>query len=115
MGIFSHFEEQEERLNALEDHVRFLTEVVQQNEIDLAAGLVALLALQAQIDEKVSASDVDPVMKEINEQLGVARDQYQRAAAAASESWATMQSGVRDSLATLRASAERARKQLTKD
>ena len=112
MGIFSHFKEQEERLDALEDHVRLLTEAVQQNQIDLATGLLGLLSLQAQVDGKVSTSDVDPVIKEINEKLGVAREQYQHASASASESWAKLQVGVQDSLTKLRASAESARARL---
>ena len=112
MGVFSHFKEQEQRLDALEDHVRLLTETVQQNQIDIAAGLIVLLAVQAQVDGTVSTADVDPIMRDINEKLGVAREKYQQGSEAASDIWATMQSGVRDSLATLRHSAERARERL---
>ena len=43
---------QDLRLDALESHLRRLTEAVQQNQIDLATGLVALMALQAQIDDR---------------------------------------------------------------
>ena len=109
MGIFSHFEKQEERLDALETHVRFMTEAVQQSQLDIAAGVVALLVLQAQVDEKVSSADVDPVMKDLNEQIGVAREQYNSASAAATESWAKLQGGVQDALGTLRESADSAR------
>ena len=98
-----------ERLDALETHVRFMTESVQQSQLDIAAGVVALLVLQAQVDEKVSAADVDPVMKDLNEQIGVAREQYNSASAAATESWAKLQGGVQDALGTLRESADSAR------
>ena len=114
MGLFSHFKEQEQRLEALEDHVRGLTESVQQNEIDLATGLVAIIALQAQIDEKVSTEDVDPAIREINELLGKAREQYQKASAAAAENWVKLQESVRESLSALRSSVEKARAKLAK-
>ena len=112
MGLFGNDEEQDLRLDALEDYVRRLTEIVQQNQIDLAAGTVALVALQAQIDEKVNVADVDPAIREANELLGKAREEYQKASAAAAESWVTLQEGVQDSLATLRSSVEKARAKL---
>ena len=31
---------------------------------------IAILAVQAQVDEKVSASEVDPTMRELNDKLG---------------------------------------------
>ncbi len=99
---------------ALEQHVRALTETVQANQVDLAAGWIAILVLQAQVDEKVSSSDVDPTLGELNQQLAAAREQLEKSSTAASESWATLQGGVRDSFETLRASvnqaAERAKK-----
>ena len=109
MGIFSHFKEQEDRLDALETHVRFMTETVQQNQMDVAAGMVALLVLQGRIDEKVSAADVDPVVKKINQEIGVAREQYHAASESAAESWSKMQGGVQDALASLRKSVDDAR------
>ena len=114
MGLFSHFKEQEQRLEALEDHVRALTESVQQTEIDLASGLVAIFALQAQIDEKVSTEDVDPAIREINELLGKAREQCQKASAAAAENWVKLQESVRESLTALRGSVEKARAKIAK-
>ena len=61
----------------------------------------ALLAtrdeLQAKIDGKVSATDVDPAIVKLNKDLGEARTELDRASAAASESWAELQGGVRDS------------------
>ena len=64
-------------------------------KVDLAAGWIAILTLQAQIDQKVSASDVDPAMADLNDQLGTARKKMDEASSAASESWATLQGGVR--------------------
>ncbi|MCZ6573047.1 MAG: hypothetical protein O7C98_07750 [Planctomycetota bacterium] len=42
-------------------------------------------------------------------QIGVAREQYNSASAAATESWAKLQGGVQDALGTLRESADSAR------
>ena len=115
MGIFSHFREQEERLEALEQHVRLVTEAVQQNQIDIAAGLLALVSVQVQLDEKVAMEDVDPAIREMNEKLGVAREKFAEAKDAAGESWLTLQDGMSDALRTLRSSVDTARDRLTQD
>ena len=104
MGIFGDDKLQDQRLAALEQHIRVLTETVQANQVDLAAGWIAILTLQAQVDEKVSASDVDPAVAELNNQLGSARKKMDEASSAASESWAMLQGGVRDAFETLRTS-----------
>ena len=83
MGIFGDDKLQDERIAALENHIRALTETVQANQVDLAAGWIAILALQAQVDEKVSASDVDSTLGALNEQLGAARGQLEKALTAA--------------------------------
>jgi hypothetical protein len=53
-------------------------------------------------------------MADLNEKLGAARKKLEASSAAASESWATLQGGVRDAFDTLRdsvnQSAERAAK-----
>ncbi len=108
MGIFGDDKQQDQRLDALEKHVRLLTETVQRNQVDLASGWIAILALQAQVDEKVSSSDVDSTLNELNQELGQAREELGAASAAASESWSTLQSGVRSSFETLRDSVNAA-------
>lgn len=114
MGIFGDDELQDERIAALEDHVRTLTETVQANQVDIASAWIAILALQAQVDEKVSASDVDPTLGELNQQLGEARKELEASAASASESWATLQGGVRQSFETLRTSVSQAAERIKK-
>lgn len=115
MGIFGDDKLQDQRIAALERHVRALTESVQANQADLAAGWIAILALQAQVDEKVSSSDVDPTLAELNRKLAAARKQLDESSAAASESWATLQGGVRESFETLRSSVNQAVERITKD
>ena len=114
MGIFGDDKLQDKRIAALEHHVRALTESVQANQMDLTAGWIAILVLQAQVDEKVSSSDVDPTLGELNQQLAAARKQLEKSSAAASETWATLQGGVRDSFETLRVSVNQAAERISK-
>jgi hypothetical protein len=104
MGIFGDDKFQDARLDALELHLRSLTETVQANQVDLMGAWIAILALQAEIDEKVAAEDVDPTLGMLNTQLAEARTQLEQVSTAASESWAVMQTGVHDSFETLRTS-----------
>jgi hypothetical protein len=108
MGIFGDDKRQDEQIAALEEHVRVLTETVQANQVDLAEGRIAILALQAQVDEKVSAGEVDPTIVKLNEDLAKARQELDKASAAATESWATLQAGVHDSFESLRTSVRQA-------
>jgi hypothetical protein len=102
MGLFGDDKRQDERLDALELHIRNLTEAVQKNRVDTAACWASLLGLQAQVSEKISASDVDPVLTGLNEDLGVARKLLDESAQAASESWAALQKKVDGALDSLR-------------
>ncbi len=114
MGIFGDDKLQDQRIAALEQHVRALTETVQANQVDLAAGWIAILVLQAQVDEKISSSDVDPTLRELNQRIAAARTQLEKSSAATSESWATLQGGVRDGFEKLRTSVNQAAEQITK-
>lgn len=108
MGIFGDDKLQDERIAALEGHVRLLTETVQANQADLVVAHIAILTLQAETDEKVALADVDPAVIELNEDLGRAREELERSKAAATESWATLQGGVNDAFETLRTSVQKA-------
>jgi hypothetical protein len=108
MGIFGDDKLQDERIEALERHVRTLTETVQANQADLAEGRIAILKLQARIDEKVSVSDIDPTIVKLNEDLAKARKELDEASAAASETWASLQKGVRSAFETLREGVHKA-------
>jgi len=117
MGLFGDDKRQDERLDALEQHIRILTETVQQNQLDIAACRIGILAIQAEIetaakviedrlDEKVSSGEVDPVLQELNGKLGKARVRLEESSEAAVETWGTLQGGVRDSFDALRTSLE---------
>ena len=109
MGIFGDDKLQDARLDALEEHIRILTETVQNNQTDLAACGIAILALQAQVDEKVSSSDVDPTIVELNEKLAKARVKLERISATAAEDWAEVQKEARSAFESLRASVNSAK------
>jgi len=114
MGIFGDDKLQDERIAALEKHVRTLTETMHANQADLVEGRIAIFKLQSRIDEKVSSADVDPAIVKINQDLAKARIQLEKSSAAASESWATLQDGVRDSFETMRKSVRQAYDQIEK-
>ena len=108
MGLFGNDEQQDQRLDALESHVRALTETVQNNQLDTSGIQIQLIKLEAQIGGKLSEGDIDPAIIELGEQLGVARRQLGEASAAAAESWSTLQAGVSEAAATLRAGIQSA-------
>ena len=114
MGIFGDDKKQDERIAALENHVRRLTETFQAAQADLAEGRIAILELQARVDEKVSASDVDPTIVKLNQDLATARKELEKVSASASESWATLQKGAREAFDTLRKSVHQASEQIKK-
>ncbi len=91
MGLFGNDDEQDQRLDALEAHVRGLTEAVRRNQLDTVAVRLAVMDLQAQTDEKVGEGDVDPAMATLNERLGKARAQLEEASKAANETWSVLQ------------------------
>lgn len=119
MGLFGDDKRQDERLDALEAHIRVLTESAQQNELDIAETQITLMEtksvvgqLQDQVGQKLSVDEIDPMLGKLNEQLGSARDRLNEVSRAADESWATLQGGARESFATLRSSVREARSRL---
>ena len=108
MGLFGDDKLQDERIAALEEHVRALTHTVQVSQVELAQARIAILKLEASVDEKVSVTDVDPAVIELNEELGNAREKLENSKAAASESWRSLQTGVSDAFETLRTSINEA-------
>ena len=108
MGIFGDSTLQDDRFDALENHVRLLTETVQRNQADLAAGWIALFALQAQVDEMLWSTDVAPSLDDLKEKLGQLREELGAASVATAESWSTLQRGLHASFETLRDSVNAA-------
>lgn len=108
MGIFGNDKEQDARIETLESHVRAISEAIQQNQLDVIKLRIALIRMESLLGDKIDSGDVDPAIASLNEQLGVARNEYDRMAAAAADSWASLHAGATDAVASLRASVEEA-------
>ena len=108
MGIFGNDKEQDARIDALESHVRAISEAIQQTQLDVMKAKISMIRLEAMLGEKVAADELDPAFVALNEQLGVARQEYDRMSEAAEDTWATLHAGAVESLATLRNSIDEA-------
>ena len=108
MGLFADDKLQDERLAALENHVRLLTEAQQATQAELVETRIEVLGLRAGLDEKVSATDVDPTIVKLNKELGEAREELSKVTVAAEEGWNTLQAGASDALESLRTSVREA-------
>ena len=115
MGLFGNDKEQDARLDALEAHVRAISEAIQQTQLDVMKTNISLIRLESALGEKVDADEVDPVIAVLNEQLGEAREEYERMAAAASESWASLHAGASDAVQALRTGVEEAAKRVEQE
>ena len=114
MGLFGDDKLQDERLDALEAHIRKLTETVYSTQADLAAGRISLMEVQAQLDEKISADELDPAFEDLNTKLADARTRLKQASEAGEDSWKTLQNGASESFSTLGQSINQAVDRLKK-
>ena len=119
MGLFGDDARQDERLDALELHVRAVTEAALQNQLDVAECRIGMMAIQAEIEAaveaiqeqlegKVSTGEIDPAINELNQELGMARERLEESSQAAVDTWATLQDGLFESFETLRESVSKA-------
>ena len=108
MGIFTHFKEQDARLEALEEHVRQISEDLQKSQIDLVRQEIMVMSLQSQLESKVSTGDIDPGIAALNKEIVEARSEYNKLSSAASDSWSKIYSAVSDSVEKIRAKVEQA-------
>ncbi len=115
MGLFGNDKEQDARIDALESHVRAISEAIQQNQLDVASVWLNLIILEAKVADKISTSDVDPSFITLNEQVAAAREDIGRVSAAASDSWSTLHAGATDALSTLRQSVEDASERIERE
>ena len=106
MGIFGNDKEQDARIDSLESHVRAISEAIQQTQLDVMKVNISLIRTEQLLGDKVSSADVDPGIVALNQQLGVAREEYEKMSAAAEDSWTTLHAGATEALATLRSSVE---------
>lgn len=115
MSLFATDKEQDARLDALESHIRAISEAIHQNQLDVIKLHLALIRLESQLGEKVDAGDVDPAISALNEQLAAARKDYDRMAAAAEDSWSTLHAGATDAVTSLRAAVQEAAERIERE
>ena len=91
MSIFGADKEQDKRLDAIEEHLRTLTEDLARARLGIAGNRAIVLGLQAAMEEKLQADDFDPAVMEFSEKLGQARVVFGQLEEATNEQWAAMQ------------------------
>jgi DNA anti-recombination protein RmuC len=103
---------QDTRIAMLERHLRSGAEALQQAQVVLADHAAMLLALDNELRKKVSSSEIDPAIVEMNQRLGKAREQMQKAAEATKESWSKTQQEANAAFEKLQQSASEVTKRL---
>jgi predicted RNase H-like nuclease (RuvC/YqgF family) len=112
MGLFADDKAQDARLDALEQHLRALTETVHRMQIDFADLRISTLGLQKSVEEKLDAklsvADVDPSFVALHDKLAEARKQADEMTSAAEEGWAKLEGATREAMDKLRARVQEA-------
>jgi uncharacterized membrane protein HdeD (DUF308 family) len=106
---------QNARLETLEGHVRDGMVALAEAQVFLVAQTAALIALDKEVRQKVSATSVDPAIRELNIQLGDARVAMKAAAEASGEAWDAAQKEANRSFDALRKKATTAAEHLQRD
>ncbi len=112
MGLFGNDQEQDTRLDAIEEWLQGLTEVVQKHQLNTAELRLELLKLQAGVDQKLSEDDFDPVVMQLSDKITEARAVAKQAADAAGEGWVKIQKDAISSLEDLNQELARAAENL---
>ncbi|MDJ0837272.1 MAG: HdeD family acid-resistance protein [Acidobacteriota bacterium] len=82
---------QNQRLGAIEEHLRSGLQALQTAQAAQVAHTLALLALAEEVGKKVSQDEVDPAVRKLHDLLGEARKEMERTAEAGAETWADAQ------------------------
>ena len=96
---------QDARIEMLENHVRDGARALQETQAALAEHTAMIFALDTELRKKVSSSEIDPAIRDLNQKLGEARKQMQAAASATKESWDKTQNEAKAAFETLQESA----------
>ena len=103
---------QDARIEMLERHVRTDARALQETQAQLADHTAMLLAMDNELRKKVSSSEIDPAIQDLNRRLGEAREQMQAATSATRESWNKTQNEANAAFETLRKSGAEITKRL---
>jgi uncharacterized membrane protein HdeD (DUF308 family) len=99
---------QDTRLDRFESHLRGLTDDVYLNQMDLTSCRIELLRLEKAVLGKVSPSDLDPALVELNQQLAETRAKVEEASKTAENEWTAVHKSVRAAFESLRKSVSEA-------
>ena len=78
---------EEYRTDEMENHIHALTIALQETQLLAAAQSAAIISLATEVQQKVSSSQVDPLIKDLNRKAGEAREMMTIAAEATRENW----------------------------
>jgi len=106
---------QDTRVETLERHVRDGALVLLETQAALAGHSAMIVALDAELRQKVSTSEVDPAIQKLNADLKVARERMAEVDAATTEAWAQVQDEANDAFQKLRASSAQLTERLKKE
>ena len=105
MDLFG-IKEHDERHDEAERQLRRLIEQVAQLSIDLSLTRAELRALSNVVEGKVSATDVDPSLAKMNEDIKAAKVKLAEAKAAADQEWGQINEELAKSVEDLRSEVE---------
>jgi uncharacterized membrane protein HdeD (DUF308 family)/gas vesicle protein len=106
---------QDSRIEALERQVRAGGLELLETQAILVDHTAMLIALGDELRQKVSATDVDPAIRELNTDLKSARVELQKAADATHEAWERVQGEASESFQKLRESSAELTERLKKE
>jgi uncharacterized membrane protein HdeD (DUF308 family) len=102
---------QDSRIEMLERHVVEGGRMINELQVTLVEQAAMIAVLNKELKSKVSSSDVDPGLKELNKDLGEARDWMKDVESKTMKSWDTLQKDSREALDKLKKKAD----EITKD
>lgn len=106
---------QDARIEMLERHLRAGSQALQETQAALADHTAMLLALDNELRKKVSSSEIDPAIQELNQTLGEARKRMEAARSANQESWDQLQQDSNEAFTKLQTNAAKISKRLKQE
>ena len=105
VATFVGFPRQGARIDLLEAQVRNGTQALQETQIQLADIAASLIAFDNELRKKISASEVDPAIVQLNRNLARARERMLQTADATDEAWDKTQQEADEAFKKLQQSA----------
>ena len=114
MGIFGNDKEQDARLDAVEEWLMGLSNVVRAHKLETTELRIEIKkieahigALENQVGERLTEDDFDPAIMKLSEGLAEARVMVKEASEAAEEGWQKLQMAALDKLDEINAELDK--------